>query len=203
MPKISVGLRGWRFDEAAIFTPDGEFRPFEEMDDDDRERLLRLAVLVDRPCGACYLIHGEADKEHCRQATVVYGEPGDEVVLCDDHEDDFVYWFREAGGDAYRGDPDLRDAFHGWFDDGGRAPEGYPGIEHVETAADDLPEPPDAEELQRRLEEGFEGERLDLREVYEQLEGEPWGGDGDDEDRLDSEAVAEADVDLDADYPTG
>ncbi|MFB6281636.1 MAG: hypothetical protein ABEH40_06435 [Haloferacaceae archaeon] len=202
MPKVSVGLRGWRFDESAVFTEDGEFRPPSEMDEDDRERLVRLAVLIERPCDACYLIHGEAETERCRQAAVVYGEPGDEVVLCPDHETDFVYWFREAGGDAYRGDPELPDAFHEWFDDGGRAPEGYVGIEHVDTAADELPDPPDPEELQRRLAAGFEGERVDLREAHERLADDPDGTD-DDDDRLDPETLAESGVDLDADYPTG
>jgi len=205
MAKVSVGLRGWRFDESAVFTSDGEFRPLDEMDDDDRERLFRLATLVEKPCDACYLIHGEEGMERCRRAEVVYGEPGDEVVLCTDHEADFVYWFREAGGDAHRGDPELRDAFHGWFADGGRAPEGYVGVEHVDTAADDLPDPPDPEELQRRLEAGYEGERVDLADVYERLEDEDGDGDGDDgdDDRLDPEAVAESDLDLDTEYPTG
>ncbi|MFB6302892.1 MAG: hypothetical protein ABEH78_08545 [Haloferacaceae archaeon] len=205
MPKVSVGLRGWRFDESAVFTPDGDFRPLDEMGDDDRERLLRLAMLVEEPCDACYLIHGESGLDRCRQAAVVYGEPGDEVVLCTEHETDFVYWFREAGGDAYRGDPELRDAFHEWFADGGRAPEAYVGVEHVDTGADDLPEPPDPAELQRRIEAEFEGERVDLKAVYEQLDdgsGDEDRDDGDD-DRLDPEAVAESDVDLDTEYPTG
>ena len=30
-------------------------------------------------------------------------------------------------------DPELQDAFHEWFLDGGRAPDDYEGIEHVET----------------------------------------------------------------------
>jgi hypothetical protein len=199
MPKVSVGLRGWRFDESAVFTPDGEFRPLSEMSEDDRERLLRLGVLVGEPCDACYLIHGESDLDRCGQAAVVYGEPGDEVVLCADHEADFVYWFREAGGSEYRGDPALRDAFHEWFADGGRAPDGYGGVEHVDTAADELPEPPDPEQLQRRLEAGYEGERVDLEDVYEQLDVDDPDGD----DRLDPETVADHDVDLDTDYPTG
>ncbi|MFB6157236.1 MAG: hypothetical protein ABEJ34_05280 [Haloferacaceae archaeon] len=198
MTKVSVGLRGWRFDEKAVFDEDGEFRPLEAMDEDDRERLLRLGYLVEEPCDACYLIHGEGDRECRRQATVVYGEPGDEVVLCDDHEDDFVYWFREAGGDAYRGEPELRDAFHRWFDDGGRAPADYVGVEHVETDPEGLPDPPGPEEVQRRLEAGFDGEAVDLKAAYAELIGEDGsGGDG----RLDPEDLAEADLDLDTDYP--
>ncbi|MFB6304401.1 MAG: hypothetical protein ABEH47_04485 [Haloferacaceae archaeon] len=199
MTKVSVGLRGWRFDEEAVFDADGEFRPLAELDEDDRKRLLRLATLVERPCDACYLIHGESEKHRCRQAAVVYGEPGDEVVLCDDHEDDFVYWFREAGGSAYRGDPELRDAFHAWFDDGGRAPADYAGVEHVETDPANLPDPPSPEEIQRRIEADFDGERIDLKAAYEELIGPLDEGEGDD---IDAEALAEADVDLDAEYPT-
>ncbi|MFB6256282.1 MAG: hypothetical protein ABEH58_06080 [Haloplanus sp.] len=198
MTKVSVGLRGWRFEESAVFDADGEFRPLEEMDEGDRDRLLRLTVLVDRPCDACYLNHGEADLERCRQAAIVYGEPGDEVVLCDDHEDDFVYWFREAGGDAYRGDPELRDAFHEWFAAGGRAPEGYGGVEHVATDPGDLPDPPSTEEIQRRIEAEFDGESVDLRAAYAELVGFE-----DDDETVDAEALAAAEVDLDADYPGG
>jgi hypothetical protein len=154
MSKVSVGLRGWRFDETAIFTPDGEFRPLDEMARDDRERLLRLGTLVERPCDACYLIHGEAEKARCRQATVVYGEPGAEVVCCDEHEREFVYWFHEAGGSDHRGERTLRDSFHEWFATGGRAPDGYAGLDHVETDPEELPAPPGpgaGDEVRRRI----------------------------------------------------
>jgi len=192
MAKVSVGLRGWRFDEAAVFDDEGRFRPLSEMDRDDRERLVRLVDLVERPCDACYLVHGE--REPCRQARVVYGEPGAEVLLCDAHEADFVYWFREAGGAAHRGEPSLRGAFHDWFADGGRAPDGYAGVDHVETDPENLPAPPDPEELQAELEAGVELDRVDLRELLDDED------DGDD-DPLTTADLARSDLDLDADYP--
>jgi hypothetical protein len=204
MAKVSVGLRGWRFEESAIFEEDGGFRPLGEMSEGDRDRLIRLVTLVDRPCDACYLVHGEEGKERCRQATVVYGEPTDEVVLCDDHEADFVYWYREAGGRAHRGEPGFRDAFHDWFVAGGRAPAGYGGVEHVETDPDALPDPPDPAELQARLEEGFEGERVDLREATaELLDGDDGVAGEEDRNRVTREQVDLADVDLDTEYPDG
>lgn len=150
MEKVSVGLRGWRFDEADIFTPEGDWKPLENMPRDARHRLVRLQVVIGNPCDACYLIHGEADKRRCRAATVVYGEPLDEVVLCDDHESDFRYWFTEQGGRQLAGDERFADAFHEWFDDGGRAPEGHGGVEHVERAPDQLPNLPDPQEVYDR-----------------------------------------------------
>jgi hypothetical protein len=194
MAKVSIGLRGWRFDEDAVFGPDGRFRPLDEMAAADRERLVRLVDLVERPCSACYLVHDEL--QPCRQATVVYGEPGSEVLLCDDHEPDFVYWYREGGGSAHRGEASLRTAFHDWFDDGGRAPEGYAGLDHVETDPDDLPNPPDAAQLQEELEAGVELERIDLR-------GEALGDDEDEEEvePLTTADLARTDLDLDAEYP--
>ncbi|MFB6353200.1 MAG: hypothetical protein ABEJ92_03855 [Halobacteriales archaeon] len=142
MGKVSIGLRGWRFDEADVFAPDGSLRPVEEMDDDVASRVVRLTALVGSPCDACWLEHGDEHLDRCAPAAVVYGEPLAEVVLCPDHEADFLYWFREAGGDAYRGTDELQDAFHEWFLDGGRAPEGYAGLEHVDTDPADLPDPP-------------------------------------------------------------
>ena len=143
MAKVSIELRGWRFEESDVFTPDGEIRPLEEMPPDTRERVLRLSALVGSPCDACWLIHGDEDIEQCNVAEVVYGEPLAEVVLCRDHEPDFLYWFREVGGSEHRGSEDLEDAFHAWFADGGRAPEGYGGLEHVETDPTALPEDED------------------------------------------------------------
>jgi hypothetical protein len=204
MSKVSIGLRGWRFEEDDVFTDEGEFRPLTEIPKDARHRLVRLSLIVERPCDACYLVHGDAEKERCRQAAIVYGEPLDEVLLCDVHEADFLYWFREAGGSALTGDDEFRDAFHEWFAAGGRAPEGYAGLDHVETDPDTLPDPPDAQEVQRRLEEAneFEGERIDLRE------GTPFerpakldGDDRDDEDD-DGDTDVDVDVDLGTDYPT-
>jgi hypothetical protein len=201
MSKVSIGLRGWRFEEREVFTDEGEFRPLTEIPKETRHRLVRLSLIVERPCDACYLVHGDAEKDRCRQATIVYGEPLDEVLLCDAHEADFLYWFREKGGRDFAGDEEFRDAFHEWFAGGGRAPEGYAGLEHVETDPDALPDPPDAQEIQRRLEESneFEGEQIDLRE------GTPFDRpaklDGESEDDA-ADTDADADLDLGADYPT-
>jgi len=190
MAKVSIGLRGWRFEESEVFTEDGEFKPLDEVPEEPRERLVRLTYLVEQPCDACYLIHGEEAIARCAQAAIVYGEPGDELLLCADHEADFLYWYREAGGNAYRGEPTFRDRFHEWFADGGRAPDGYEGLEHVDTDPDGLPAPPDPEEIHRRLNEEFEGQQIDLHEWDDADESE-----GADDVDLD-------DVDLGADYPS-
>ena len=142
MAKVSIGLRGWRFEESAVFDEAGRYRPLDEMPTDTANRISRLSALVTQPCHACYLVHGEADVARCTVAEIVYGEPMAEVILCADHEPDFLYWYREAGGEALRGEAELRDAFHEWFADGGRAPAGYAGLEHVDTDPDDLPDPP-------------------------------------------------------------
>ncbi|AFK20573.1 hypothetical protein E6P09_12265 [Haloferax mediterranei ATCC 33500] len=192
MAKVSVGLRGWRFEESEIFSEDGEFKPLDEIPEDSRKRLVRLISLVEEPCDACYLIHGDEEIHKCRQARIVYGEPGEEALLCDQHEPDFLYWFREEGGRDFVGDVVFADAFHEWFADGGRAPDGYGGLEHVDTDPDELPSPPDANEIQRRLEANFEGERIDIRD-YDPNPDE------------DATPLSEDDldgVDLDADYPT-
>jgi len=141
MAKVSIGLRGWRFDEDAVFDADGEVRDIAEMPEDTRNRLLRLGALLDEPCSACWLIHGQAEIERCNRTEVVYGEPLAEVVLCADHERHFVYWFREEGGSEHAGTATLQDEFHEWFADGNRAPEGYEGIDHVDRAPGELPEP--------------------------------------------------------------
>ncbi len=206
MGKVSIGLRGWRFDEEEVFTDDGKLRPLEEMPEDASDRISRLTALVNSPCHACWLIHGDENVEKCNVARVVYGEPLSEVLLCDDHEANFVYWYRERGGDRYRGDPELQDAFHEWFLDGGRAPEDYAGVEHVETAPEDLPDVqgPDPSVLDVELPEERR-ERIDLREG-EVLRGadatrdDAAAADGEaDEDDLDLE---DADVDLSRDYPS-
>ena len=147
MAKVSIGLRGWRFDEEDVFDEEGRYRPLEEMPTDVSNRISRLSALVTAPCHACYLVHGDAEIGQCNVAEIVYGEPMAEVLLCSAHEPDFLYWYREAGGDALRGEDGFDDAFHEWFRDGNRAPEGYAGMEHVDTDPDDLPEPPDPEEL--------------------------------------------------------
>jgi hypothetical protein len=188
MAKVSIGLRGWRFEESDVFTPDGTVRPLDEMPPDARERVLRLSALVESPCDACWLIHGDEGIERCRAADVVYGEPMSEVVLCSVHEPDFLYWYREEGGDAYRGSEDLEDAFYEWFADGGRAPEAYEGIEHVDTDPESLPEPPDPDEETPACAPGGSGDPE---------ESEDTEGSGDPEESEDLE------LDLGADYPTG
>ena len=194
MAKVSIGLRGWRFDESAVFTGDGEFRPLEDLDDDTRRRLVRLTYLQGKPCDACYLVHGEAEKKRCNEAAIVYGEPMEEVLLCADHEADFLYWFREAGGSEAAGAETFRDEFHEWFVAGNRAPEGYAGLDHVDTDPGELPDPPDPDELNRRLNEHYDGERkrIDLRtgEITTVDDEEP----ADDRD---------PDLDLGREYPTG
>ncbi|MFH5798279.1 hypothetical protein [Haladaptatus sp. CMAA 1911] len=166
MGKVSIGLRGWRFDEAEVFTENGEYRPMDEMDDDTQTRLFRLSALVGSPCHACWLIHGDENIGMCNEMDVVYGEPLAEVGICSEHETDFLFWYFEEGGDRFRGEERLQDEFLEWFADGGRAPEGYAGVEHVDTDPDDLPEPPESDpsELNVELPED-EQERIDLRDV--------------------------------------
>ena len=194
MAKVSVGLRGWRFDEDEVFTDEGDWVPLDELPSDTRNRLLRLGLLMDQPCDACYLVHGEDEKTRCNPAAIVYGEPGDEVLLCDDHEGDFLYWFREAGGNDLAGEERFRDEFHEWFAADNRAPEGYGPDEHVQEAPDELPDLPTPEEAQRRLEEAvdYEEQRFDMRDAVD------WG-----EDTEDGEDVDLDDLDLDTEYPSG
>ena len=205
MAKVSVGLRGWRFDEAEIFTDDGELRPLDEIPEGPRERLVRLVGLIEEPCDVCYLDHGEAEVHRCNQAKVVYGEPNGEVLLCPEHEPELIYWYREAGGSDHAGTVEFGDRFHEWVAAGNEAPEGYGSIEHVDEDPDGLPELPDQQEIQERVEENFEGERIDILELAG-AKGD--GGDesseeGDgDEDRLSEDALADSDIDLSADYPS-
>ncbi|NHN40603.1 hypothetical protein G9C85_02990 [Halorubellus sp. JP-L1] len=204
MSKVSIGLRGWRFDEDEVFTDDGDVRPFDEMREDTRRRLVRVGVIYGSPCDACWLIHGDDDLEACNESTVVYGEPLAEVTVCDEHEADFLYWFREDDGIEHAETDRFEDAFHEWFAAGNRAPEGYGGVEYVETDPRSLPEtempdPDDYDELGTR--EVVE-QRIDLRtgEIDDAPDPrEDAGEDDDDEDDLD---LDDADVDLDADYPS-
>lgn len=173
MGKVSIALRGWRFDEDEVFDEDGGMRPVFEMSDDTRERLVRLTVVAGNPCDACWLVHGDEEIQQCRVARVVYGEPLAEVVLCDQHEADFLYWFREAGGSELRGTDEFRDEFHSWFADGGRAPEGYGGVDHVDTDPDSVPQPdPDVEmpTLEEELEKMDEEELDALGADYSDLD---------------------------------
>ncbi|MFB6310649.1 MAG: hypothetical protein ABEH64_05630 [Salinirussus sp.] len=156
MAKVSIGLRGWRFEESEVFTDEGDLRPMDEIPEDARHRLLRLSAIVGEPCDACWLADGGDNAHAWNQADVVYGEPVAEVLLCADHETDFLYWFRECGGDEYAGTADLPDRFHEWFDDGGRAPQDYAGLEHVDRDPDSLPDPDRPAELDE-VEEQVEG----------------------------------------------
>jgi len=182
MSKVSIGFRGWRFDEDEVFDANGDYREFDEMTDDASARLRRLPTLMDRPCDACYLLYGE-DHEERNTPAAVYGEPRAEVLLCDDHEVDFYYWFLEADGEQYRGTEELQSAFREWFADGGRSPDSYDGPEHVATDPAETPDPdvPDPEIRNVELPEG-EQASVNLRPD------------------IDAEAV---DVELDAEYPTG
>lgn len=196
MGKVSVGLRGWRFEESEIFTEDEEFKPLKEIPEDPRQRLLRLSRLVEQPCDACYLIHGESDKQRCNPAAFVYGEPMDEVVLCADHEPDFLFWYQNDGGSELRGEPEFADAFHQWFADGNRAPDGFGGVDHIDRDPEGLPDPPSPEELQARLEANYEPREIDLREYIDDAE-KPTTAEG---DQIDDDELAE--LDLDTSYPT-
>ena len=184
MTKVSIGFRGWRFDEDEVFDEHGNYRPLAEMSDDTSARLQRLPTLMDRPCDGCYLAHGADDQDHNVPAAV-YGEPKAEVLVCNEHERDFYYWFLELDGDRYEGTDDLQVAFREWFVDGGRAPDDYDGPEHVATAQAETPDPvvPDPEILNIDVPEE-EQSSLDLREAM---------SDVDDDD---------LDLELDADYPT-
>lgn len=163
MGKVNIGLRGWRFEEEDVFDEDGDIEPLGTLAPETRDRIVRLSTMMGEPCDACYLVHGDENIQECNVARIVYGEPLGEVLLCPEHEADFLYWFREGGGKRYAGDTELEDAFYAWFDDGGRAPEGYAGIDHVDTDADDIPAPDPTEELPTLEEEleKLDDEKLD------------------------------------------
>ena len=194
MAKVSIGLRGWRFEEDEIFTDDEELKPLDEIPEDPRERLLRLVKLVEEPCDVCYLDYGEEEVHRCKEAEIVYGEPEGEVLLCPEHERDLLYWFREAGGSDHKGSVEFADRFHEWVAAGNEAPEGYGSVEHVEEDPDGLPDLPDQQEVQERLEADFEGERIDILELAGQ-------GERDGEEITEAE-LSESDLDLSTDYPS-
>ncbi|QAU11794.1 hypothetical protein EKH57_02950 [Halorubrum sp. BOL3-1] len=194
MAKVSIGLRGWRFEEDEIFSGDEELKPLDKIPEDPRDRLLRLVSLVEEPCDVCYLEHGEAEVHRCNEAEIVYGEPDGEVLLCPEHEPELLYWFREAGGSDHKGSVEFADRFHEWVAAGNEAPEGYGSVEHVEEDPGGLPDLPDQQEVQERLEADFEGERIDILELA--------GGDDRDEDAQVTETeLADSELDLSADYP--
>ena len=194
MAKVSIGLRGWRFEEDEIFTDDEELKPLDEIPEDPRERLLRLVSLVEEPCDVCYLDYGEEEINRCNQAEIVYGEPEGEVLLCPEHEPDLLYWFREEGGSEYKGSVEFADRFHEWVAAGNEAPEGYASVEHVDEDPDGLPDLPDQQEVQERLEEDFEGERIDILELAGQEDTE--------REEITEEELSDSDIDLSADYPS-
>lgn len=165
MGKVSIGLRGWRFEEEEVFDGDGEFKELAAIPEETRLRLARLELLVTSPCQVCWLIHGDENIEECNVAQAVYGEPRAEVLVCDEHEPAFLYWFREADGDQYVGDDELKDAFHEWFADGGRAPGDYDGIEHVDTDPENVPEPSGVDFEEMKIEPPEDGKEIDLRDV--------------------------------------
>lgn len=142
MGKVSIGLRGWRFEESDVFDESDTLRPMDEMPPDVASRVTRLSVIMGSPCNACWLLHGDDHLDECNTAAAVYGEPLAEIVVCDTHETDFRYWYQEAGGDRYRGTDEFQDAFFEWFAAGGRAPAEYDGIEHIDTDPEALPDPP-------------------------------------------------------------
>ncbi len=168
MGKVSIGLRGWRFDEDEIFTEAGELRALEQMSTDVRNRFVRLSKLVDAPCDCCWLIHGDEHIRECNIASVVYGEPMAEVIVCDEHEADLLYWYRECGGATYRGTEAFQEEFHEWFADGNRAPSEYEADIHVETAPTSLPSFDEIGEMEPVItpeDFGIEPERIDLRSL--------------------------------------
>ena len=164
MSKVSIGLRGWRFEEGEVFDSNGEFKDLGEIPEEARLRLTRLELLVTSPCQACWLIHGDGNLNECNVADAVYGEPRSEVLLCDEHEPDFLYWFRDEGGEEYMGEDELKDAFHEWFADGGRAPGNYEGIEHVDTDPENVPEPSEVDFEAMKVDSPEDGKKIDLRE---------------------------------------
>jgi hypothetical protein len=174
MSKVSIGLRGWRFDEEEVFTEDGDLRSIDEVSPDTRDRLVRLSVVAGQPCNACWLIHGDENIQECNVARVVYGEPLHEVLLCNEHEPDFLYWYQEEGGSQYRGEAEAFEAaFQEWFAAGNRAPEGFRGVEHVETDPDSVPQPePDVEQdtLEEAIAELDDEERQALETDFSDLD---------------------------------
>jgi hypothetical protein len=195
MAKVSIGLRGWRFEEDEIFSDDGELKPLDEIPEDPRERLVRLVSLVEEPCDVCYLEFGEEEIHRCREAEIVYGEPEGEVLLCPEHEPELIYWFREAGGSEHKGSVEFADRFHEWVAAGNEAPEGYGSVEHVEEDPGDLPELPDQQEVQERIEADFDGDRIDILELAGQ---EP----RDEDEQLTESDLADSELDLSTDYPS-
>ncbi|OYR74175.1 hypothetical protein DJ71_19310, partial [Halorubrum sp. E3] len=83
---------------------------------------------------------------------------------------------------------------HEWVAAGNEAPEGYASVEHVEEDPAGLPDLPDQQEVQERLEADFEGERIDILELAGQEER--------DGEEITEAELADSDLDLSADYPS-
>jgi hypothetical protein len=115
--KVSIGLRGWTFDPEDVFQVGGELKPVDEMPEEDRIRVVRLTEIMGNACHVCMLQHPDEGWDEWEKATVVYGEPTSEVLLCDDHEEVFERWFFDEGGESYRGTEELQRAFHDWVEE--------------------------------------------------------------------------------------
>lgn len=118
-------MRGWRFDPEVVFTEDGDVKPLEEVPEPDRLRLVRLTEIIGNACHVCMLRNPEEGWDAWRKADAVYGEPTHEVLVCDEHEPVFYYWFWEEGGEMYKGEDELQREFHDWVEEGGGAPKDY------------------------------------------------------------------------------
>ncbi len=123
--RVSIGLRGWTFDPDNVFDDDGELKSVDDIPEEDRLRVVRLTEIIGNACHVCMLRHPNEGWDVWKKADAVYGEPTTEVLVCDEHEPDFLYWYFEEGGEAYKGEEELPDEFHAWIRDGGEAPEGY------------------------------------------------------------------------------
>ncbi|MFB6283315.1 MAG: hypothetical protein ABEK59_05185 [Halobacteria archaeon] len=113
--KISIGLRGWRFNPDDVFDADGNLKSPEEIPEDQRERIARLPDIIGNACHVCMLLNPDEGWDEWTKATVVYGEPRHEVLTCDDHEPVFETWFFDEGGEALKGSDNLADTFHAWI----------------------------------------------------------------------------------------
>jgi hypothetical protein len=163
MGKVSVGLYGWCFNESDIFNESGHFIPLSEMPLDTSRRMSRLTSIIGSPCDICWSIHGDKDLSLCEVARVVYGEPFEEVLLCFNHEKDFIYWFREEMGFEQSEKPEFKNMFYDWFSNSNGAPDSYTGIEHVSTDQSSLPSVSHLRSHMLKSENTFE--RVNLREL--------------------------------------
>lgn len=123
--KVCIGLRGWKFDPDNIFDAEGDMKPIDEIPEDDRLRVVRLREIIGNACHVCMLRNPEEGWDAWRKADAVYGEPTHEVLVCDEHEKEFLYWFWDEGGEEYKGENELQTRFHDWVEEGGEAPAGY------------------------------------------------------------------------------